>query len=134
MSERGKLIEEILDLHEVMTKHVINAGVGAQRWEKVISSIGKRSDNRVKFVHSFLSKLRQNEWKAIDTTWNLPCATEEMWENMEIFFDHDSAFPEMKRLRDEQRKLRETWNRFKEQYRELIRSEKEDSEEHGLND
>lgn len=131
MPSRATIVDEILNLHELMTKHVVNAGVGAQRWAKLVHNIGRRSDRRLALIHSFMQNIHRNEWKDIDTTWNLPCATEEMWENMGIF---DETFPEMKRLQSEQRRLKDKWISFKNQYSELIRSEKEDSENHGLDD
>ena len=133
MSDRRAVIDEIIQLHELMTKHVVNAGVGEQRWDKLVHNIDRRSVARLELIHSFLGSLHQNEWRAIDTTWNLPNATEEMWENMEMLFD-EHTFPEMKRLRDEQWKLKEKWLRFKEQYSALIKSEREDKEAHELDD
>ena len=119
------LVDEIINLHELMTEYMLKAGAGPKGWEKLISTVGKWSDRRLEYVHSRLKSLFENEWKNYRDIRTQFCATEEMWANMEMFFDHE-AFPEQVRLRDAAKKLREAWRDFKSKYTQFLKDEKEE--------
>lgn len=119
MQNRTEAIAEIEKLHSDMRDHVVRAGVGEKRWAKVVSKLTKQPDHIVEFIHKFLVSLKANEWNDINVTWNLPNATPDMWEHMALFYEHDSSFPELQRLKGNQRKLRAAWGLFWVKLQEL---------------
>jgi hypothetical protein len=123
VSDGGTAAISIKELHARLTPHVLRSGVGEKAWNTLVTRIDAKSEKRQHFVRNFLLSLQAKEWKAVDETWNLPNATEEMWENMMNAFD-DVVFPELTRLRADQRTLRERWLNFKADYKRLIAEEK----------
>lgn len=122
------LADEILNLHERLTEHVIASGIGPKKWEKLVHNVGRWKENRQTFILDFLQSFYDNEWKALELARNQMCATPEMWENMEMFFEHE-AFPEQVVVKDAIRAMKARWITFKTEYSEFLKQEKLDVEQ-----
>lgn len=110
------MIERIKELHSLMTKHVLRAGVGEVGWVK-LGNPDKWNDRKKVFVLAFLEEMYRAEWKAVNDLWTMFCATDEMWDSMSsIFADED--FPEMVKLKVLLKNLKNRWVRFKDEYKE----------------
>jgi hypothetical protein len=131
------MIKQIVSLHEVMTPHVLRSGVGQKLWHKLIKSLDKFKEDRLRFLLDKLEEMHNGPWKEVNRIWTLPNATDDMWENMRIMSgdDHD-MFTEQKILTKAQFKLKEFWLQFKIDYKtfvgnQVLEAEDESSEATG---
>lgn len=119
------LIDNILKLHEEMTPYVMKSGVGEKNWQRLVENVTKWKQPRLEFIFKFLHSLKNNEWQELENGRNQMCATPEMWDNMELFFDHE-AFPEQVVVKKAMRAIKERWVAFKSEYRIFRDQEKID--------
>lgn len=124
MPDEGDTVTTTKVLHDYLTFHVLKAGVGEISWQNLVKNIERKSDRRQLLIREFLFNLKDNEWKNIDTVWNLPNATPEMWDNMFSLYVEE-PFPEVIRLRRAYRALKERWLQFKEELKAFIKHENE---------
>lgn len=117
---------ETVRLHELMTEHAMRCGIGHKTWSKLLNNCEKWTEERKDFVRTFIRKLHENEWKAFDSSRKQMCATDEMWENMDLFFEHE-AFPEQVIVKKSMRMMKERWVRFKDDYKSLLMQLKHES-------
>lgn len=112
---RLPIIDNIINLHEQLTPLVMYARVGEKNWRSLITTVGKWRLGKLEFVQAFLVSLRDTEWKALDAARRQMCATDDMWENMELFFEHE-AFPEQAVVNRARNALKNRWLSFKVDY------------------
>lgn len=112
----------ILELHEKMTFHVEKSGVSMKNWGRLIVNLHNRSEAKVVAILEFLEELHIGAWQDAHTTWTLPNATDEMWENMFTLYE-GIDFDEMRRLMKDYTAIRDTYRRFRARYQEIINAE-----------
>lgn len=118
---------ETVRLHTLMTDYTIKCGIGQKSWGRLLYNYEKWKDWRKDYVTNFILSFYDKEWKELDKARKQMCATDEMWENMELFFD-DQAFPEQAVVKRAMRAMKDRWIRFKEDYRSFLNQMKIDNE------
>lgn len=113
-----------------MTYHVAKAGVGQKGWMRLIQNLHGRPFAKVQTIHAFLEHIYINEWQAIHTTWTLPNATPEMWENMELMFE-EMDFHDYTRLKNDHAAMRAAWKQFKEDLKKMGHEHEPETEAEG---
>lgn len=124
MTVRQQLETAIIEIHDGLKKHVINAGIKDEAWTRVTRNMDKWSDARIRYIHAFLINLRDNEWMEVHLVWTKPHVNEEMWENYEWMFDGKDVLEEQKLLTRARKKLRARFTQFKKDYKSFREQER----------
>lgn len=117
---------ETVRLHELMTDYAMKCGIGYKNWSKLLNNCDKWREERRTYVAEFIKRLYENEWAALDKARKQMCATDDMWENMDLLFD--GGFPEQIVVKKSMKAMKARWIRFKEDYKSLRQQLKIDNQ------
>lgn len=123
------LRNEIMQIHGLMRKHVLGAGIKEAWYDRFLRNIEMWPEERLHLVHTQLKSIYETEWQEVEAVWTKPHINEEMWENYEWLFDGKDVLEEQKMLTVARRLLVKALRNFRKEYTELLNGAKKNTQE-----
>ncbi len=118
----NQLVSDIKKLHSDMRDLTLDSNVTVLMYDKFIQNIGKQKYLTLTRTHTFLRKVREEEYAEVYRIWVLPTMTPEVWENYLVLF-FETTFPEVTLLIKARRNLRKRYSEFhKAKKHEIIKA------------